>query len=149
VLRRVPEGEAPASGAQMLVPLNIATAALRDRHRELLAAASQWAISAGDALDPDRLAVILGAVEDGVARVTPYYWTVNGANNLLTFDVVGWCASQRVAPVDGIPRTLWRYFDFLAATGRFDPRSDALDLLRRTLHVRSDFEDEGEPMASA
>ena len=54
-------------------------------------------------------------------------------NALLMHDVPEWCERRSVAWPFALPESIWRYLDFLAATGRLDPASDPLPELRRPL----------------
>ena len=117
-----------------LVPLSTAVAPERERHRHLVDAAVAWRAGQVQRTEPDLFALICAAAQESAdGRVSPTRWTRTGVHHLLRCDLPRWCSLRRCRRPDGEVAALWRWFDFLHATGRLDPRSDPLAELRKPL----------------
>jgi hypothetical protein len=125
----------PAEPVSPPVPLRQALADHRPQYKKVIAAAAQWALERGLALDCDELALI--CVADAERRrwqgTPPDQWFRPELNHLLSIDILNWCSIARCRAPLGLPQTLWKYLDFLADTGRLDPASDPLPELRKVL----------------
>jgi hypothetical protein len=118
-----------------LVPLRQALAEQRRPHTEVIADAARWALARGKSMDRDEVALI--CIADAEQRrwqgIPPGQWFRPGVTHLLTIDIPNWCSLARCSIPRGLPETLWKFFDFLAETGRLDPASDPVPELRKTL----------------
>jgi hypothetical protein len=117
------------------VPLRQALAEHRPQHKKVIAAAAQWALERGKALNRDEVALI--CVADAERRrwqgTPPDQWFRPDITHLLSIDIPNWCSLARCRIPLGLPQTLWNFLEFLADTGRFDPASDPLPELRKVL----------------
>ena len=121
---RLPDGGA---GLAPLVPLHVAVAAARRRHRSLGTAAGRWALARGLPLPADHVALWAAAAErsgcygDVGGLTGPWY-----ASELDSFlsTTVDWCAAAGCPVPTDLPRSLGYLFGFLADTGRLHPASD-------------------------
>ena len=117
------------------VPLRQALAEHRPDHRKVIAAAAQWALERGRALDCDEVALI--CVADAERRrwqgTPPGQWFRRDLTHLLSIDIRNWCSMARCRVPLGLPQTVWKFIDFLADTGRLDPASDPVPELRKVL----------------
>ena len=128
------------------VPLSAAVAPERERHRDLVDAALAWQADHPRPTAPD-LFVLVCAVADGADDpVSPTRWTRTGVHRLLHHDPPAWCSRRRCARPDGDLAALWRWFDFLRATGRLDPASDPVPELRKPLACAGRLDRDGRPL---
>ena len=119
-----------------------AVAPTSHRYREIIDASRRWSISQCCWLPPDLVALTIAAStlrDERSDVITPDdaapggFWTRQTVNALLMRDLPEWCAVHGVSRPYAFPEALWRYFDFLVATGRLHPGSDPLEELRRPL----------------
>jgi hypothetical protein len=116
-----------------LVPLSIAVAPDRERHRVLVDAALAWQEGRPRRTDPDLFALICAAADGGFGDVAPTRWTRTGTSHFLRCDLPNWCSLRRCLRPDGEVAALWEWIDFLHGTGRLDPGSDPVAEIRKPL----------------
>ena len=136
----------PDDGCAVPVPLSLHGAvaeASRRRHRPLIAAAGEWALSEGVSLPADHIALWATITEEGgypgeVDRITGP-WSVSLIADLLE-TVAAWCTLAGCSPSTDMTESLWHLYGFLAATGRLHPSSDSLQELRAAVVVFATFD---------
>jgi hypothetical protein len=116
----------------VFVPLERAVGESRSRHRDLLAAAADWAVANSESVDLDVLALVCAAAEEWSDEPLNQ-WTRTGVTHLLSVDTFNWCSTARGRGPAGIPGAVWSFLDFLAETGRLDPTSEPLPELCKPL----------------
>lgn len=138
-------------------PLSAAVAPTRQRHHALVEAARQWALDERSWLPPDLVALIVigwpyaveATCEDGTLLAVPddaepaTFWTRTLVNALLMEGIPDWCLTHSTVCPHNLPEAIWRFVDFLAATGRLHPDSDPVVELRRPLRCLGQLGDDG------
>jgi len=124
------------------VPLHTVVAASRRRHRALVAAAGEWALTRGVSLPPDHVALwavtaeLLGWLGEGDGVTGS--WRASAIPDFLSA-LEAWCALNHCAPPPTLTGSLWHLYGFLRDTGRLRPGSDSLTELRAALVVFGDL----------
>jgi hypothetical protein len=122
---------------------------LRRRHNALISACVTWASGQGRVVDPDVVALLCGAAEEGFNGGSVTRWTVERMYHMLCCHIPNWCDIHRVAaPNDVYKEPLWLLVRFLVAGDRLDDRSDPPDLVLEVLRCQginaSGFESDDE-----
>ena len=134
---------APLRPPVVLTPLAEAVAPVRLRFRPLISELCQWALAQGHRLEPDTVALLLAAADEGHGVITKTQWTRTGVQQFLWADTFNWCGIRRVLTPDGVPETLWWYLQFLVATDRLDYESDPLPELCKPLMCYGGLDEHG------
>jgi len=107
---------------------------LRQRHSVLISACIAWAADQGRPVDPDVLALLCGAAEEGFNGGLVTRWTVERMYHMLCCHVPNWCDDHHAeAPSDIYKEPLWLLVNFLVASNRLDRDSDPPELILRVL----------------
>jgi hypothetical protein len=117
--------------------LHDAVAPWRRRHRRLIAATGQWALSRGVALPADHVALWAAAADElGYGSVDGMTgpWRASALPDLMA-NAADWCALAGCSVPAELAASLWHLYGFLADTGRLHPASDPLPELRAAIVV--------------
>ena len=107
---------------------------LRRRHHDLIDACVAWTATRGRTLDPNVVAVLCGAAEEGFNGGLITRWTVERMYHMCCCHIPNWCDDHRAeVPDDAFKESLWLLINFLVATDRLDDDSDPPDLLLQVL----------------
>ena len=135
----------PDEGGAAPVPIALgsAMAEARRRHRPLIAAAGQWALSRGVSLPADHIALWAATAEEAgypgrVDGITGP-WRVSHMLELLE-TLAGRCTPADCSPHGTLAASLWHLYGFLAGTQRLHPTSDHLQELRAAIAVFARFD---------
>lgn len=110
---------------------------LRHRHDALITACVSWSAEQGRTLDPDVVALLCGAAEEGFNGGSVTRWTVERMYHMLCCHIPNWCDDHRAdAPNNIYKEPLWLFVSFLVASDRLDDRSDPPDLLLKVLRCQ-------------
>lgn len=117
-----------------LIPLSDAVAPVREQHRALIDAATEWQVGRDRQTDPDHFALICaGAADAWDDDVTPTRWTRMGVYHVMRCEIPNWCSAQRCLWPESLLEAMWEWFGFLHATGRLHRDSDPVAELRKPL----------------
>jgi hypothetical protein len=116
------------------IPFPECVAYLRNRHCALIADCVAWSAARNRPLDPNVIALLCGAAEEGFNGGEVTRWTVERVYHMLCCHIPNWCDDHHFeAPDDGNAEALWAFLSFLVATDRFDDESDPAPLLLQVL----------------
>lgn len=116
------------------VPFPAGVQYLRQRHQPLISACVAWTANQGREVDPDVIAFLCGAAEEGFNGGSVTRWTVERMYHMLCCHVPNWCDSHRAeVPDDIYKEPLWLFVSFLIASDRLDDSSDPPNLLLKVL----------------
>lgn len=125
------------------LPLHKAVAAVRRRHRALIAAAGRWALGRGVPLPADHVALWAATAEElgGLAEPDGMTgpWRASRIPDFLD-TVAARCTLAGCSPPADLAESLWHLYGFLAGTGRLDPASDSLHELRAAIVIFGRFD---------
>ena len=115
-------------------PFPEGAAYLRRRHASIVDACVRWTAARGRVVDPDVIAVLCGAAEEGFNGGLLTRWTVERMYHMLCCHLPNWCHEHHAeAPDECNKEALWLLVSFLAATERLDDDSDPPELLLQVL----------------
>lgn len=128
----------------VLVQLSEAVAGERLAQRARIVDFCEWALAAGERVEPDLIALILAARRESGTNDTDT-WTRLGVYHCLWADLFNWCGARRVLVPEHIPETLWTYLHYLHDGRLFGPGSDPLRELLRALRCYGGLGPDGRP----
>ena len=136
-------------GGAPLVKFEDAVTGVYRAHAELIDAAVEWAARRGRELDPDVVALLIGAAVEGFDGGGATWWSRSRTAHMFCCHIDNWCHDHESdAPEEGAKEALWLYLRFLVETDVLDSASDPPAELFAPLHERgvdlSGFETEDE-----
>ena len=116
-------------------PFPDGVAYLHRRHASLIDSCVGWATTQERIADPDVIALVCGAAEEGFNGGLVTRWTVERTYHMLCCHIPNWCDDHHVEVPDEstTPEALWLFITFLVVTDRLDDDSDPPDLLLQVL----------------
>src|ERR1700694_5208617 len=92
------------------IPFPDGVAYLRERHDALIAACVAWTDAQGRPVDPNAIALLGGAAEEGFNGGSVTRWTVERMYHTLCCHIPNWCDDHRAeTPDDVFKEPLWLF----------------------------------------